>query len=77
MGILCVLDTFEGRLTAVSAGHLLPVVLRGQRVVPVADIGGLPIALLDNTKYEDLTVQLEPGDRVYLFSDGIIEQASP
>jgi sigma-B regulation protein RsbU (phosphoserine phosphatase) len=73
--ILGVLDTFDGRLLAASAGHPLPIVLRGQEVVPVADAGGLPIALFDSAKYADLTVQLEPGDRVYLFSDGIVEQA--
>ena len=75
--VLCVLDTFEGRLIATVAGHPRPMVLRGQNAVPVADHGGLPVAMFDDAKYEDLTVQLEPGDRVYLFSDGIVEQTSP
>ena len=75
--ILGVLDTFEGRLMAASAGHPLPIILRGQNVVPVADVGGLPVAMFGSATYADLTVQLEPGDRVYLFSDGIVEQASP
>ena len=75
--ILCVLDTFDGRLTVACAGHPMPIILRGQKVVPVPDIGGPPIAVLDNTRYDDVSVQLEPGDRVYLFSDGIIEQAGP
>ncbi len=75
--ILCVLDTVEGRLTAASAGHPLPIVLRGQDEVPVANTAGLPIAMFDTARYADLTVQLQPGDRVCLFSDGIVEQASP
>ena len=75
--ILCVLDTFEGRLIAASAGHPPPIVLRGQHIVPVPNTGSFPIALFDEAEYEDLTVQLEPGDRIHLFSDGIVEQASP
>ena len=74
--VFCVLDTFKGRLQAVSAGHPQPIVLRGQTVVRLADTAGLPIAMFDSAKYEDLEVQLEPGDRVYLFSDGIVEQTS-
>ena len=72
--ILCVLDTLEGRLIAASAGHPLPIVLRGQNVVPVEGQSGLPVAMFEDATYEDVTVQLEPGDRVYLFSDGISEQ---
>lgn len=75
--VLCVLDTFDGRLTTAVAAHPLPIVLRGQGVVPVPDGGGLPIAIFDDASYKDLTVQLEPGDRVCLFSDGIVEQANP
>jgi sigma-B regulation protein RsbU (phosphoserine phosphatase) len=75
--VLCVLDTFEGRLSAALAGHPLPIILRGGSRLPVADTAGLPVAMFENSQYEDLSVQLEPGDRVYLFSDGIAEQADP
>ena len=75
--VLCVLDTLEGRLMVASAGHPLPLVLRGQNLVPVADISGLPIAVFGEAEYQDLTVQLQPGDRVYLLSDGVVEQVSP
>ena len=37
---LCVLDTQEGRLHFTSAGHPLPLILRGRRSVPVPDWGG-------------------------------------
>ena len=72
--ILCVLDTRDGRLRLTSAGHPMPFVLRGAQAIPVPDAGGLPISLTDAAEYEEGTLQLQPGDRVCLFSDGIIEQ---
>jgi sigma-B regulation protein RsbU (phosphoserine phosphatase) len=72
--ILCVLDTREGRLCVSSAGHMLPLVLRADRLVPLDEVGGFPIGLVSENQYEDSFVQLAPGDRVYLYSDGIVEQ---
>lgn len=73
--VLCVLDTVEGRLAVTSAGHPMPIVLREGQDVPVEQAGGLPIAMFDFARYGDTTIQLRVGDRVCLFSDGIIEQA--
>jgi phosphoserine phosphatase RsbU/P len=72
--ILCVLDTRDGRLCLTSAGHMLPLVLRADQLVPVENAGGLPVGLFPESDYEDSYVQLMPGDRVYLYSDGIPEQ---
>jgi sigma-B regulation protein RsbU (phosphoserine phosphatase) len=75
--ILCVLDTHAGQLHVTSAGHPPPIVLRGGERVEVPDAGGFPIAIMDVADYDDCTVQLNPGDRVCLFSDGILEQRGP
>jgi sigma-B regulation protein RsbU (phosphoserine phosphatase) len=72
--ILCVLDTRTGLLTFTRAGHPPPMILRGEQVIEPPDAGGLPIAVMDDTNYDDGSVQLEPGDRVCLYSDGILEQ---
>jgi sigma-B regulation protein RsbU (phosphoserine phosphatase) len=73
--ILCVLDTQQGRLHIARAGHPEPFVLRGSQSIPVPDAGGFPIALVDDAEYEDITLLLQPGDRVCMFSDGILEQS--
>jgi phosphoserine phosphatase RsbU/P len=72
--ILCVLDTRDGQLRVTSAGHPPPLVVRDGRLVDVPDAGGLPIAIMDAAEYDDCTLQLQPGDRVCLYSDGILEQ---
>ena len=75
--VLCVLDTRDGRLRLARAGHPPPFVMRGRESVPVPDAGGFPIALVDGAEYEDVTLQLQPGDRVCLYSDGVAEQDDP
>ncbi|MFI6889246.1 PP2C family protein-serine/threonine phosphatase [Streptosporangium canum] len=72
--VLADLDTATGMLTWVNRGHHPPVVIRGSRWTttlscpPTHPMGldlGLPITLCRE--------QLEPGDRVLFYSDGIIE----
>jgi len=72
--VLCVLDTITGTLRIASAGHPPCVLLRGGDAVEIPDVGGYPIAMLDDVDYEDAVVQLDPGDRLFLFSDGVLEQ---
>ncbi|MBX3359500.1 MAG: SpoIIE family protein phosphatase [Phycisphaeraceae bacterium] len=75
--ILCMLDTYTGRLRYTSAGHPPPVVLRAGSAIPIPDAGGVPIAILDDERYDDAGVDLRPGDRICLFSDGLLEQDGP
>ena len=72
--VLCVLDTLTGRLHVASAGHPPPALLRGGVALDLPDVGGFPIAMLDDAEYRDAAVQLDSGDRLCLFSDGILEQ---
>ncbi len=75
--ILCVLDTHTGQLHATTAGHFAPLIMRGSEIVPVPDVGGPPLAVMDGIDYGDMSVPLQPGDRVYLYSDGFLEQCGP
>jgi serine phosphatase RsbU (regulator of sigma subunit) len=68
------LDTGTGALTWVNAGHPAPLLLRGRRIVreltgpttlPVGFGGADPMLS---------SVQLEPGDRVLFFTDGVFEE---
>lgn len=75
--VLCVLDTHTGELAFSRAGHPLPILLRAGASIPLDDDGGMPVGLADGVEYTDVRVQLQPGDRLVLYSDGIIEQPEP
>lgn len=81
-GLLCELDTATGRLTWLSAGHHEPLLLRGGRLVRALEVEpllplGLNWGLLPGTSAAVGSEQLEPGDRLLLYTDGIIEARSP
>lgn len=68
-----VLDRAAAEFRYVMAGHPAPVHLPAAGPPrPVAG-GGLPIGMLDGTTYEDESLRLAPGDRLYLYTDGVIE----
>jgi phosphoserine phosphatase RsbU/P len=68
------LDVPHRKLTYVNAGHVPPLLLRaGGNKLERLQAGGLPIGLLDIVRYEEDTIQLEPGDLLLAISDGIGE----
>jgi sigma-B regulation protein RsbU (phosphoserine phosphatase) len=66
----------EGRLTYSNAGHNPPFLLRDHNIVRL-DTGGTILGVFDGTAYQDETVQLQPGDSLVVFSDGIPDALSP
>ena len=67
------LDSTSNRLVFTNAGHNSPILARrdGSRVR--LGEGGVPLGLFPDWKYERGEVQLSPGDRLVLFTDGITE----
>ena len=71
MGIL---EISTGRLTAVSAGHEYPVIKRaGGAYELFKDKHCFVIGGIDRMKYQDYTIQLNPGDKLFLYTDGVPE----
>jgi phosphoserine phosphatase RsbU/P len=68
-------DLVSGRVSLVQAGHPHPAVLRADGTVIFLGDGGLPIGMFDGAVYEGFDVQLLPGDRLFLMSDGMTEAA--
>jgi len=83
--VLAELDTDTGRLEWVSAGHPEPLLLREGRLVKTLHVDPAPPLGLghsaDPSGPADLVAvgseQLEPGDRVLLYTDGVTEARSP
>ena len=69
-----VLHLPSGRLDYVSGGH--PALLRvpaGGGALEFHGTEGFPIAFVPDVEYQQVTLQLQPGDRIYLYSDGVPE----
>ncbi|WP_320068758.1 PP2C family protein-serine/threonine phosphatase [Micromonospora sp. RTGN7] len=73
--LLLELDTTTGRVRAVDAGspHLLR--LRGRAVARVPLEQQLPLGMFAETRYELQEFTVEPGDRLFVISDGVYAAA--
>jgi serine phosphatase RsbU (regulator of sigma subunit) len=75
--VLARLDLETGRLLWVNAGHPAPVIIRGGSLVsPPGCPPSLPLGLQQRPAGE-CEAQLQAGDRVLLYTDGIVEARSP
>jgi phosphoserine phosphatase RsbU/P len=68
-----VFDPATSRFQYVMAGHPAPVVLPATGAPAPLEGGGLPIGMIEQATYADETVVLQPGDRLYFYTDGVIE----
>lgn len=67
-----VLDTHTLELRYVQAGHPSPLLVRDGGGRFLGD-GGFPVSLLDVAVFEERSILLKEGDRLYLYSDGITD----
>jgi sigma-B regulation protein RsbU (phosphoserine phosphatase) len=70
------LDTQTGVLRFVTAGHPGPILVRHGESARCLDVRGYPIGVVSEAEYEESQVVLEPGDRLYLHSDGVTEEST-
>ena len=71
-----ILDLRTNDFRYVSAGHPGPV-HQSQRGDPmILETPGFPIGLLTEANWEEQVLHLDPGDRLYLYSDGVTESAN-
>jgi serine phosphatase RsbU (regulator of sigma subunit) len=73
-GILGRLDLRTGVLEVVNAGHVAPYLARGSVVDQVGLLVDLPMGLFRDSTYRSSQVQLVPGDRLVLVTDGMLER---
>jgi len=68
-----VLDPAERRLTYANAGHNPPVLARQDGACLKLETTGTVLGLFPEASYEQAAVDLLPGDRLVMFTDGITE----
>lgn len=80
-GVLLELDTDTGLLQWANAGHPEPLLLRGGKLIKSLHVEPRSPLGLGYLGGGDAHVigheQLEPGDRILLFTDGVVEARSP
>ena len=62
----------DGRLTYSNGGHNPPFLIR-KRGVRRLDCGGLIVGAFEQATFHEEALQLEPGDRLVAYSDGVTE----
>ncbi|MCQ2292426.1 MAG: SpoIIE family protein phosphatase [Bacteroidaceae bacterium] len=71
------LDLTTGRLLYCNAGHNPPVLIRTADGHPVCQAmehpDGFPLGAIDDAPYTDGELTLQPGDALFLFTDGVTE----
>lgn len=71
---LGILEISTGRLTCANAGHEYPVLRRaGGEYELVRDRHGFILAGMDASRYHDYTLELHPGDELFVYTDGVPE----
>jgi phosphoserine phosphatase RsbU/P len=61
------------RLSYVNAGHNAPILRRANGDMEKLDIGGVPLGIVSGTAYETSAKDLQPGDALIFFTDGVVE----
>jgi sigma-B regulation protein RsbU (phosphoserine phosphatase) len=67
----------KGHLEFINAGHPSPFLLRRGTAIEAFTEGSYPVGLVPDAEYVAACVQLEPGDTLVLFSDGVTEAMNP
>ncbi|MCY2925707.1 MAG: SpoIIE family protein phosphatase, partial [Planctomycetota bacterium] len=71
----CLLDTAAGELTVASAGHLPLLLQRADGASEELLQTGPALAIARNSRYSQRVVSLRPGDRLLIYTDGLLAGA--
>ena len=69
-----IVEVSTGNVTLTQAGHPAPIHLQkaSGQAISLGD-GGMPVGLIKDASYSSVNCSLKSGDRLYLYSDGMIE----
>ena len=68
-----VLDERNGRFLYANGGHNPPILVDSDGATPLKTTGGVALGMFDGLDYDHDHVDMEPGARLVLFSDGVTE----
>lgn len=68
-----ILNIRTRELRLVSAGHPGPLYLPKDGLPRMVEAGGFPIGIMEDAVWEETTLVLNPGDRLLVYSDGLLD----
>jgi len=71
------LDPASGALSFLNAGHNPPLIVHAAGTVEQLASGGLPLGIKRNAEYREGRTQMQMGDVLVIYSDGVTEASSP
>jgi phosphoserine phosphatase RsbU/P len=71
------LDPQTGSLSFINAGHNPPLIVHAAGTVENLSSGGLPLGIMPHSPYREGRTQLQPGDVMVIYSDGVSEAVNP
>lgn len=71
------LDPASGALSFLNAGHNPPLIVHSAGTVEQLASGGLPLGIKRDAEYREGRTQLQKGDVLVIYSDGVTEAVSP
>jgi len=74
---MCVIDPATGALVYTNAGHNPPLLIRAGGGLDKLGGGGVILGILPIATYKEAVTEMQPGDVLVMFSDGVTEQPNP
>jgi serine phosphatase RsbU (regulator of sigma subunit) len=79
--IALVIDSIQNQVTIVNAGHINPLRYRASccdfNECISEDLIGIPLGVMEGYEYESVTLPLELGDSIIVFTDGVTDAMNP
>jgi sigma-B regulation protein RsbU (phosphoserine phosphatase) len=69
-------DAATRKITLANAGGPYPLLVRNGQVRAIR-LEGVPLGLIPDTEYDEITIDVQPGDVILFASDGILESENP
>ncbi|MCA1816552.1 MAG: SpoIIE family protein phosphatase [Acidobacteria bacterium] len=67
------LDPLTGTVNFINAGHNPPIIAHASGTMEQLAAGGVPLGILPDALYREGRTQLQPGDAMVIYSDGVSE----
>ena len=71
-----ILEISTGKMTCANAGHEYPAILHDGRFELLKDKHGLVLGAMAGVPYKEYEIQLEKGDKIFVYTDGVPEATS-